>query len=136
MELSFSQQMNAWAAKTGKKVEDHVIATRVQISKGILQRTPVDTGRARASWIATLGEPSTTKFEEEDDYPSDSALLQQIKRTAKQTPDGVFWMTNNLPYIRTLEYMPVGQGGSRQAPEGMVRVTMAEFQTGMKELLK
>jgi hypothetical protein len=132
MGLTFSQQMNAWAAKTGKKVEDHVIATRVQISKGILQRTPVDTGRARASWIATLGEKSTTVFEEEDDYPSDNALLSQIKRTAKQEVSGIFWMTNNLPYIRALEY-----GSSKiQAPEGMVRVTMAEFKIGMKEILE
>lgn len=132
MALSFHQQMQAWAKKTGETVEDHTIAARMQISKGILQRTPVDTGRARASWIATIGSPSTTEFDEQDEYPSDNALLAQMQREANRSPDGVFWLTNNLPYIRGLEY----NSASKQAPEGMVRVTLAEFRIGMEKIFK
>src|SRR5712672_706393 len=36
----------------------------------------------------------------------------------------VHYLTNNLPYAQRLEY-----GWSRQAPHGMVGVTMVEFQT-------
>jgi hypothetical protein len=35
----------------------------------------------------------------------------------------IFYLTNNLPYGERLEY-----GYSKQAPSGMVRITLAEYE--------
>ena len=37
------------------------------------------------------------------------------------------FLTNNLPYIETLERGRIGNKGSEQAPNGMVGITVAEF---------
>ena len=47
-----------------------------------------------------------------------NAAIPVIERSG----DGVYYLSNNLPYIRRLEY----EGHSGQAPNGMVRVTMAK----------
>jgi len=39
------------------------------------------------------------------------------------------WITNNVDYIEKLEH-----GGSQQAPQGMVSVTVAELRTMFKEV--
>ena len=50
--------------------------------------------------------------------------MQKVYRVANDFKAGhVFYLVNNLPYIRRLE-----QGWSQQAPAGMVAVTVSEFQ--------
>ncbi len=96
----------------------------------IVKKTPVDTGRARANWNITVGHNSFVE----------SADTTQKFRSADQVPDPKgdesIFISNNLPYITTLEYggfpnPPNKDGGktingfSKQAPEGMVGVTLA-----------
>lgn len=45
-------------------------------------------------------------------------------------PGTTQWIFNNVPYIVVLEY-----GSSRQAPEGMARITAAEMQQRVPEIL-
>ncbi len=98
--------------------------------------TPVDTGFARSSWYVMLsgGEaaPAATRFE------VDSAGSATDLKTAATGGDPVaesigiiqearlgqtIWLVNNVPYIVRLEY-----GWSKQAPAGMVRLTLAAAQ--------
>lgn len=88
--------------------------------KDIMERTPVDTGRARANWMASVGEPS-----------KDVNLYPNVKSTgnpqiaAPMPPpldiDGTkdSYIINNLPYIKALD-----EGHSKQAPNGMVKLAM------------
>lgn len=107
-----------------------------EITSGIVLKTPVDTGRARANWFPSLDAPSgnvTTKTD-----LSGSGAIASARPLAEQASGRVFYLTNNLPYIRHLEYglygAPPGSangpktigGFSKQAPAGMVRVTINE----------
>ncbi len=55
-----------------------------------------------------------------------------MAKTAAQAKAGdVIYLANSLPYIRRLEY-----GWSKQAPAGMVRGTVGEFQQAIDKALK
>jgi len=72
--------------------------TTFQVFSGIVQRTPVDTGVARQAW----------KLEE------GSADVDGLPTVTK--------ITNDTPYIDYLE-----MGSSKQAPAGMVSVTLSSL---------
>lgn len=91
-------------------VRDVAVATAVSLHSRITLKTPVDTGRARANWFVAEGAPRI-------------ATTESV--TAQKPPslkgDSVIYITNSLPYIVPLEY-----GHSKQAPAGMVRLSIAE----------
>lgn len=90
----------------------------LQLLTGVVNMTPVLTGRARGNWQVTIGAPTTAAVErtDKDGGPTiseGSATIQSI------TTLGTIYLTNNLPYIVELE-----KGSSKQAPQGMVQVTL------------
>lgn len=98
----------------------------------VIMRTPVDTGRARANWMFSLGTPSKeTSSDLDKETPANSSGAGSSKakdglNAALATYDPfknpIIYFTNSVPYIGRLEY-----GSSKQAPQGMVRLTVAEF---------
>lgn len=135
---TFSQQVEKWAKKTGITMENAVKAIRVQVLSGVIRRSPVlDSGLVQ-SWIATTGEPShdVVDVPEGDRVNGESAKAKAISEAVKIAQSGVdsiFWLTNNKPYVRRIEY----EGWSKiKAPEGMVRITLQELKTGLEKLLK
>jgi hypothetical protein len=79
-------------------------------------------GRARGSWQYAKGAPDTT-----DPGTIDKTGDVSINRIAAGVAAGdeltQHFITSSVPYIRALEY----EGHSKQAPAGMVRVTVVEF---------
>lgn len=80
-------------------------------------------GRLRANWTVSLGAPSTAVVDGTD-QSGQHAIQQGL--AVIQHADGVqdIFLVNNLPYARAIEY-----GHSKQAPAGMVRVTVAEVES-------
>jgi hypothetical protein len=79
-------------------------------------------GRARANWIFTVDAPSTATIDAVD--PTGNTTKGRLEAQIKTSPVGdITYIVNNLPYIERLEL-----GWSKQAPAGMVGVTLAEFQ--------
>lgn len=79
-------------------------------------------GRFRANWQFGEGEINFSTNENID--PAGTFLISEMN--AKMTPGSpgrTFYLTNSLPYGKRLE-----DGWSRQAPNGMVRLTQLEFQ--------
>jgi hypothetical protein len=116
---------------------------------GVILLTPVDTGRARASWdVYVADEPrasagaggQTAAFTVAQSALSSAGIYKAI------------WITSNLPYIEVLEYGgypdPVARGSfvngkwviksvggfSRQAPQGMVRITVQQVVNIFREM--
>lgn len=96
----------------------------------IVKKTPVDTGRARGNWNISVGHDVTT--ESTDTKPQ----YKNVDDVPEVKGDESIFISNNLPYITKLEYggypnPPKGgkgktvDGYSKQAPEGMVGVTLA-----------
>lgn len=135
---SFSGSISKWAKKTGISIDNAVKAIRIQIIGGVIYRSPVlDSGLVQ-SWIATTDIPT----DESVDVPKNSVANPEAERSvaikkavsiAQKNTDAVFWLTNNKPYVRRIEY----KGWSKtKAPQGMVRITLAELKNGMEKLIK
>ena len=101
-------------AKINTNIDEQVRSATIGLFTGIRKMTPVDTGRARGNWQCTIGSP----FVGENDNGSNSQIISTIPEHA----GSVVYLSNNLPYISALEY-----GHSKQAPAGMVRVSIARF---------
>ena len=94
--------------------------------QGAVLATPVDTGRARASWIVTIGSASgdTTAPVESGERKSGAreaantqAALDQANITVATRPRGAsIFIANNVEYIKHLN-----DGTSQQAPHGMIQ---------------
>lgn len=121
--MSFDSQLNAFVSGTEKKVERTVRAVKLELFRSVILDTPVDTGRARGNWQATLDSPATEEIENE----SMSTALAGVAANLGKVND-VSFLANNLPYIEELE-----DGSSKQAPAGMVRRNMARVQRLINE---
>lgn len=87
-------------------------------------------GRFRGNWQFSIDSPATEELDHIDPSGSETiaALLSQVQAlTVGQTA----YVVNNLPYAIPLEY-----GHSTQAPAGMVRVTLANFQRIVDEAIR
>lgn len=118
--MSFSLDLKRFS----KSIEVDLLTARRKITLDLLakmtMRTPVDTGRARMSWVVSDDEPSSYVAAEGQGDATSGGKIE----AAFTKPFGRSVITNNLPYIRRLEF-----GHSGQAPQGMVRVSIAEIKS-------
>lgn len=136
----FGALIRQWADKTGEDLEKIARGFCIQLSTNIILKTPVGNpslwkskapsgyvgGRARNNWFPSIGSPSLKQNKTPDKSGSKSVKRLNIganKLQAGQT----FYLTNNLPYIRRLEY----EGWSTQAPAGMMRISLAEAEQAL-----
>ena len=127
--LEFSQAIQLYAEKVGATLDETLRAVALDLYGAIIKDTPVDTGRAKGNWQTTLGSPAVGVIERTSE---DGAIAEMNEEVAKFKGDTTMYLTNNLPYIGTLEYGGYGTGDgatekttrdgfSIQAPYGMVR---------------
>lgn len=120
---TFTLQIGEFAAQAKENAQQVVRKVAGDALAKVVLRTPVDTGRARANWVTTYGNPSFVTTAKVDKTGEGTILKGQ--GTIRRTPAGeTIYILNSLPYAIPLEY-----GHSKQAPAGMVRLTVAEFQT-------
>lgn len=86
-------------------------------------------GRARAAWQVSLdvepGDAAPVKLS--PDASGNSSITDgTVAILGLDKPYGVIWIFNNLPYIVRLE-----NGWSRQAPSGMVQLSVQEMQSSI-----
>lgn len=89
----------------------------------LIEKTPVDTGRAKNNWNLAKGAPETTNLPAGDYSKSGSvAIVEAAGNAGKMQAGDTLYLTNGLPYIPPLE-----NGHSKQAPAGMIGLTVAEL---------
>lgn len=121
--MSFASDLSKYANKAKLSVDAAVVSICVQASNEIINRTPIDKGTARGNWFAEIN--GTSKDIDLDRREGEAKADAEQK--AQKAAGNIFTLTNNLPYIRRLEY-----GWSKQNPSGMVRVVVAEIQNKLK----
>lgn len=90
------------------------------IAESVVDATPIDTGAARCSWTASAdGHGENVVFDRNISFAQSRANVIAHKAKLKTACDSVafgerFFLVNNLPYIKQLEY-----GHSQQAPHGI-----------------
>ena len=111
---TFARRIRALARRTEQNVDRLVIDAALVIDQTVVLATPVDTGRARANWRASLRAPITEATEEVD--PNGGATIQRNENVIRSRQRGQdIYISNNVVYIRRLN-----EGHSAQAPAGFV----------------
>ena len=119
----FDQAVIRWTGKSEKDILKFTRKVTIETMNRIIRKTPVDTGRARASWTVVKGHvPRLGTAPEEDAQGIAAERMANAKRAAGLNPGDKFIISNNVHYIGKLE-----NGWSKQAPSGMVRLTIAEI---------
>jgi len=118
--MSFSSDVSKWTTKARVETDQQLRKVVFEMFSRIVQRTPVDTGRARGAWAVTMAPaPAWTDTGALDPSAAASGVLTALNNVKA---GGIVWIASGLPYIQRLEY-----GYSKQAPSGMVRITAVEF---------
>ena len=95
----------------------------IKALRGIVLKTPVDTGRARGNWIVTINVPAEDVIEDRDKRGGTTLRKGVAEIGGLDLPFQIIFITNNLEYISFLE-----EGSSDKAPEGMVAVTITALE--------
>jgi hypothetical protein len=119
---SFNVDLNKFAKSMDIELETVVRKLAFEVYKGVTQKTPVDTGRAKANWMLGYGSINSTITNN-----TTFTLVQPPKGSGKRP----IYITNNLPYISKLE-----NGSSKQAPNGMVNLTMLTVQRSIRNVVR
>lgn len=120
----FADQVGIDVGKVRRKVALDLFAK-------ITARTPVDSGRLRASWAMSDGRPMVADPVGPDGKAtgSEAQRLADSNITATFTdPFGTTFIATGLPYASVIEF----DGHSKQSPAGMVRVSIAEVEAEME----
>lgn len=120
--MSFGNDLSRFRLKVGRAHDDMIRGIELSLFSGVIMDSPVDTGRFRGNWQASIGTPKSGTLDTID--PTGQATSAAAQRFVATLKGGrLTWLANNLPYAERLEY-----GWSKQAPQGMVRKNVARLQ--------
>jgi hypothetical protein len=112
--------LGKYAQKQNMRLDQIVRRSLLDVSRNVILKTPVDTGRARNNWQTAINVIPDGISEGQD--KSGAKAIGSANATIGGAVGQVYYLVNNLAYIRKLEY-----GHSDQAPSGMVRLSLKEF---------
>lgn len=152
--MGFARDLERFAEKQKARMDEVLIAGLLDISEKVITSTPIETGRTRGAWIASIDSFSTMVPLSKD--KNGSKTLAKIKRVLKKAPGHTFYLTNSVSWIRLLEYggytktpklgtynkktkkyeiRSIG-GYSKHAPKGMVRVNVKNYKKAIKKAIR
>jgi len=142
---TFALDISKFIAKAKANGEQVVQKVGADVLASVVDKTPVGDpslwkskppkgyvgGRLRANWNVSFGAPdiSTTTTV---DAAGGATKSRGVEIIAQWDGQADIYVMNSLPYVRPIEY----EGHSLQAPAGMVRITVAEFQTFVAEAVE
>lgn len=110
-----------------KGSEEVVRAAAISLFGEIIKRTPVDTGRLRGNWQASLSSPATGTLSIID--RSGATAVNKVKQKAAEFKiNDIIYLTNNLEYAQYIE-----NGTPYIRPFGMVKTTLRDFKATVKQ---
>lgn len=119
--MSFAKDLQRFAKNTGSAIDDTTRGVTIALFNAVIMDTPVLDGRLRGDWQTTVENPAPGQ-----NYRIDKNGVQSMAEVQLKTPDGagqVTILTNNMPYCEKIE-----NGGSKKAPEGMMRKNVDRFE--------
>lgn len=127
--MGFTDQLEAFSKKSKIRMDQVVRKVLVDMTADLVRLTPVDTGHARSNWFFGYEPPSTI---DPTALQSGSPSFNRMNIfAAALRAGGVFYITNNVPYILRLEF-----GSSQQAPNGMARITVDRWQARVNKIVQ
>ena len=137
----FKQNFAAIIKRAGDRADDVVRKTAWQLQGSLVERSPVGNpdlwkhpappgytgGRFKNNWTVGIGAPDLSTSQGPDAFGHDAMNEAAEKLLGWKAGQPIF-LTNSMPYARRLEY----EGWSSQAPQGMVRLTVIEFNDAVR----
>lgn len=126
--------------RTMAKIQKIMKTAAMELFKSVIMMTPVDTGRAKGNWQCTMTRPANGIIDSEQS--EEVTIAKMVETTLKSSIKNGIFLTNNLPYIQKLEYGGYGDGPktqkgySKQAPAGMVRVSLERIEKDLKKIIQ
>lgn len=121
---SFCADISRFVAKAKDNADEVVRRSVTTLATKVVLRSPVKTGLFRGNWQLGVGGPVLTRVTTLDPMGASTVARVRAAMDAVDNPAGmVFHLTNCQPYGPRLEY----DGWSRQAPNGMVGISVREF---------
>lgn len=141
MASKFIDQVTAWQLKTLRAMDDGGRRVLEKILVKLIDRTPIGnpewpkhSGQAKGNWMVAEDSPAGTYDVELCDEDGGATLARgvEVLDRIRFDQDYHVFLTLHVPYAVRLEY-----GWSKnKAPEGMVRVTVAEFAAAVNEVFE
>ncbi len=141
--MDFTKAMDQWTKQVSLKMDNIFKDVVILVGESVVRISPVDTGLFRGNWQLTVDGEESSELNRLD--PTGGAALASITSRAQGLKAGqIAYILNHLEYGYDLEYGTYNgptakvteQGFSRQAPEGMVRVTEARFISIVEEAIR
>jgi len=128
----FSRSLMDMADYVEGSIEKVIRKACIDLYRRIVERTPVDTGRAKVNWALSAYESDYVIGDGEYSSTDIASMINSnvSEFTAELIEDQVI-IYNNLEYIEPLE-----NGTSDQAPAGMVSLSLVEFEAFFNEQLQ
>lgn len=123
---AFELQIRKFAEKAKDNADLVVRKVLLDVYDELILRSPVGTGRFRANWIYSEMSPARGTVAVSGTTASPSSAPESPDVSAAGMGQ-VHFITNNLPYAYRLE-----TGHSKQAPSGMVGLTVLKFNDFMR----
>lgn len=118
---NFELDIARFVAKAKGNVDLVIRKISLDIFRRVIMKSPVDEGRFKGNWQVAIGSiPAGTL--DIDDKSGTATLARVTAETLNLKAGDTIYLVNNLSYARRLEY-----GHSKQAPAGVVRITVQEF---------
>ncbi len=134
--MSFSTEINQFIEKT--KIKGTTVLKKIAFDAytGVTKKSPVDTGRFRASWQLGVNTVDLTTASEGKEHGGTKGVAGP--RLVPSGTSAIKWgdeinITNNLPYARDLE-----NGSSKQAsgPNAILGRTLIEMRETIQKALR
>jgi len=116
-----------------RKMEKAIIIIHEEVTKDtrlrVAMKTPILTGRASASWNASVGSPNFTPKPEGYHNPNGAPFDGSVSLGGLRL-GGTTHVSNGVHYIGNLN-----MGSSLKAPVGFVEATVVEFTTALPAII-
>jgi hypothetical protein len=143
---TFTEQIKAFRDKVEKRAKLVHGESQNLLQGMIIDKTPINTGRAKANWQSTRLTPAIdgiyidtksyiTYFDKRSSAPYIPYIKQTIENGKKEMwqigTDETTYIINNVNYVWNLEFGIWDDTGSpsSQAPNGMARISIADWST-------
>jgi hypothetical protein len=117
----FNKEIDEFCQTIPDKVNTVQKVIVLEALKRLVEKTPVKTGRARGNWQATIDAAAEGQLEVTD-IDGQATISKGLSILGEMQPYCIVWISNNVDYIEFLE-----DGSSKQAPEGMLAITVEEL---------
>ena len=120
------RNLDKWVKKVGGDAEKVTRAVALQMTNEVIQRTRVDTGRARGNWHAEINQAEENIFEFAGGGQAAIPFALSHCNKAISEMYGHRWiLSNNVSYVLSLE-----------SKDAMVRGTVLEFNRAISSAIK